>query len=278
MTVIADSVTADPVVIRTHQVMGTMASVHVHDRVELDVIDAAVAAMWGDLDRLEAVFSTFRADSEISRINRGELHPLDASSEVIEVIDACTWLEHVSGGAFRARRPVTNELDPAGFVKGWAAELAARALDRAGLRQWYLSVGGDIQTRGVAHDGSPWRIGIADPNGRDPRYVRAMVEVDGLAVATSGTSARGQHLWDGRNDDAAIDTAHDIADGIASFTVVGPHLTWADAFATAGFAMGVDGVEWVARFDGYRALAITKDSRLLQRVDEWRSPVDGVSA
>jgi thiamine biosynthesis lipoprotein len=253
-------------VVRTHAVMGTVASVHVHDMVDLDVVEAAITAMWDDLDRLEAMFSTFRPTSEISRINSGELHVLDASPEVLEVVDACTWLEHASDGAFRARRPGDEIVDPAGFVKGWAAELAAKCLDRAGLSQWYLSVGGDIQTRGTAHDGSPWRIAIADPNGDDPRVVRALVEVDGLAVATSGTAARGRHVWDGRTDQPA--------DSLASMTVVGPHLTWADAFATAAFVMGRDGVDWVANFDGYRALAITTDGELVRRNEQWGSPAD----
>ena len=251
-------------VIRTHAVMGTMASAHVHDRVEHAVIDAAVESTWAELDRLEAMFSTYRATSEISRINCGELHLLDASPEVIEVIDACTWLEHASNGAFRARRPGDAIVDPAGFVKGWAVELAAKCLDRAGLCHWYLAVGGDVQTRGTTDDGSPWRIGIADPNDGDPYAVRAMVEVDGLAVATSGTAARGRHLWDGRTDAPA--------DSLASMTVVGRHLTWADAFATAAFVMGPDGVDWVTNFAGYRALAITKQGDLLHRDDQWASP------
>ncbi len=253
-------------VIRTHPVMGTMASVHVHDSVELGVAEAAIAEMWVELDRLEAMFSTFRATSEISRINRGELHLLDASPEVVEVVDACTWLEHVSDGAFRARRPGDEILDPAGFVKGYAAELAAKCLDRAGLRQWYLSVGGDIQTRGTAHDGSPWRIAISDPNSDDPRAIRAMVEVDGLAVATSGTASRGRHLWDGRSGLPA--------DSLASMTVVGPHLTWADAFATTAFVLGRDGVDWVNHFDGYRALAITTQGEVVRRDEQWASPGD----
>ena len=253
-------------VIRTHPVMGTMASVHVHDSVELGAADEAIEEMWAELDRLEAMFSTFRATSEISRINRGELHLLDASPEVLEVVDACTWLEHVSDGAFRARRPGEAILDPAGFVKGYAAELAAKCLDRAGLHQWYLSVGGDIQTRGTAHDGSPWRIAISDPNDADPRAIRAMVEVEGLAVATSGTSARGRHLWDGRSGLPA--------DALASMTVVGPHLTWADAFATTAFVLGPDGVDWVTHFDGYRALAITTQGEVVRRDDQWASPGD----
>ena len=220
------------------------------------------------------MFSTFRVTSEISRINRGELHLLDASPEVLEVVDACTWLEHASDGAFRARRPGDEIVDPAGFVKGWAAELAAKCLDRAGLRHWYLSVGGDIQTRGTTGDGSPWRIAIADPNSDDPRAVRALVEVDGLAVATSGTAARGRHLWDGRTDRPA--------DALASMTVVGPHLTWADAFATAAFVMGRDGVDWVGQLrrlpragdhDGRRAGAPRRAVGSTRR-----SAVDRVSA
>ena len=169
-------------------------------------------------------------------------------------------------GAFRARRPGDEILDPAGFVKGWAAELAAKCLDRAGLQQWYLSVGGDIQTRGTAHDGSPWRIAIANPNGADPHAIRAIVEVDGLAVATSGTAARGRHLWDGRTDLPA--------DSLASMTVVGPHLTWADAFATTAFVLGRDGIDWVTNFDGYRALAITTQGELVRREEQWGSPGD----
>jgi thiamine biosynthesis lipoprotein len=241
--------------------MGTMASVHVHDAAEIAMVDAAIDATWSELDRLEDIFSTFRPTSDISRINSGELHVLDARPEVIEVLDACTWLEHVSDGAFRARRPGDTLVDPAGFVKGWATELAAKNLDRAGLGRWYLSVGGDVQTRGTAGDGSPWRVGIADPNSDDVRSIRAMVEVHGQAVATSGTAARGRHLWDGRTDHPA--------DSLASMTVVGPNLTWADAFATAAFVMGTDGVDWVTRFDGYRALAITHEGELIRRDREW---------
>jgi len=248
-------------VVRTHAVMGTMASVHVHDPIDPEAIDAAVDSMWSELDRLEQIFSTFLASSEISRINRGELHLLDASAEVIEVVDACTWLEHASDGAFRARRPGDAYIDPAGFVKGWATDSAAKCLDRAGLRNWYVSVGGDIQTRRTAGDGSPWRVAISDPNSDDQHAIRAMVEVDGEAVATSGTAARGRHLWDGR-------TGRPVGE-LASMTVVGPHLTWADAFATTAFVMGLDGIDWVARFDGYRALAITRDGEIVRRDEQW---------
>lgn len=256
--------TIEPTVVRTHPVMGTVASVHVHDIADPWVVEAAIEAMWAELDRLEDIFSTFRPHSEISRINSGDLHLLDAGAEVLEVLDACTWLEHASEGAFRARRPGEAMIDPAGFVKGWAAELAAKHLHLAGLQHWYLSVGGDIQTRGTARDGSQWRVAIADPNSSDPRSIRALVEVSGEAVATSGTAARGRHIWDGRTGDPAT--------ALASMTVVGPHLTWADAFATTAFVMGLDGIEWVSRFDGYRALAVTVVGEVVHDASAWATP------
>jgi thiamine biosynthesis lipoprotein len=46
---------------------------------------------------------------------------------------------------------------------------------------------------------------------------------------------------------------------VESLTVVGPRLAWVDAFATAAFVMGRDGVEWVATHDDYDAIAITED-------------------
>jgi thiamine biosynthesis lipoprotein ApbE len=57
-------------------------------------------------------------------------------------------------------------------------------------------------------------------------------------------------------------------------TVVGPHLTWADAFATTAFVMGLDGIDWVTNFDGYRALAITVEGELVCRDNQWGAPLE----
>lgn len=249
------------IVRRSHLVMGTVASIHVHDDVHPNISSAAIGAAFDELDRAETVFSPFRADSAVCRIRRDELHPLDAGAEVVEVLDACTWLDHASGGAFRSNDPRTGLLDPSGYVKGWAAERASYHLRAAGLRSWFLGVGGDVQVCGRRHDGQPWRVAIADPGcvGR----MRAAIDVCDAAVATSGTAARGPHLWDGRTGKAT--------DPVASMTVVGPHLSWADAFATAAFPMGEAGVRWVQRFVGYCALAVTHDGRLVAG-DGWVRP------
>jgi FAD:protein FMN transferase len=240
--------------------MGTVASVHVDDPRPPAEIDAAVAEVWVELERLEAMLSTFRPRSHVSRVDRGELHLLDAAPELLEVLDACTWLDHESGGAFRARRP-DGRLDPAGFVKGWAAERASGALAAHGLRHWYLSVGGDLQASGGRADGSPWRVAVAD--GRCPGAVLTVLPVHTGAVATSGTAERGQHLWDGRTADAT-------SGALLSVTVTGPQLRWVDAFATTAFALGPDaGPAWVAA-RGCTALALLADGTL--RVARPRPP------
>lgn len=231
----------------TAKVMGTFASLHVDDEADESTLESAWNESLALMVDIEQRFSTFKQNSEISRINRGELHLLDASPDVVEVMDACTWLEHESNGAFRARRP-DGTLDPAGFVKGWAAERAGRVLAEFGLTRWYLNVGGDIQTSGRQLSGEPWRVGVVDPTDRSS--IAAWFDVpDGWAVATSGTGARGAHVWDGRDDS--------YVRRLASFTVIGPHLMWADAFATAAFAMGDAAAAWLDRYPDYTGFPLT---------------------
>ncbi|HEY4332818.1 MAG TPA: FAD:protein FMN transferase, partial [Ilumatobacteraceae bacterium] len=211
-----------------------------------DAIDAALA----ELERIEAMFSTFRAQSAISRINRGELELLDAPADVIEVLDACTWLEHASHGAFNVRRG-NGSLDPAGFVKGWATQRASEVLVGRGIADFVFSVGGDLVVRGAPQPGGAWTIAIADPEASG--VAACSVDLAGGAIATSGSSERGRHIRTIIGDDQQF----------ASVSVLGPSLTWADAFATTVFAMGPRGLDWVRRFPSYTAIAINTDATIV---------------
>jgi len=235
--------------VRQAPVMGTVASIHVHDDVPLTALVSAVDSVYAELERLEQMFSTFRPTSEISRVNRGELAFGDCSPEVFEVLDACTWLEHETGGAFTAHPPHRpGFLDPAGFVKGWAAQRSGALLGEVGLEHWYVNVGGDIQAHGSPAADRAWRVAVSDPVRREA--VLAVIELPGGgAVATSGISERGRHLWSPVGLDAEL----------LAVTVTGPELAWADAYATAVFALGEAGLDWMARFPGYEAFAIWSD-------------------
>src|SRR4051812_49766114 len=95
--------------------------------------DAALAA-WGQamavLRAVDRVFSTYRADSAVSRFGRGEIDLDDCPDEVAEVIALRLVAERDSGGALALWRPgadATAVFDPSGLVKGWAVERAAAA-------------------------------------------------------------------------------------------------------------------------------------------------------
>ena len=175
--------------------------------IEIDVrdedVDVEPAFAW--LRRADELFSTYRADSEISRLGRGELLLSECAPEVDEVLTRCLALRRETGGYFDVR--AGGRLDPSGLVKGWAVAGAAERL--AGARRLFINAGGDIATRG-----GPWRIGIRHPVKRS--RLAAVLEVSDLAVATSGEYERGRHVLDPHTGRPP--------DGLLSVTIVGPDL------------------------------------------------------
>jgi thiamine biosynthesis lipoprotein len=233
---------------RVEHVMGIPVGIDVRD----DAIDpAALDRAFDWLRRVDAAFSTYRADSEVSRLNAGTLALADASPTVRAVLERCSVLRERTRGRFdvRARGP----LDPSAFVKGWAVEQAARLLADCGARNLCVHAGGDVRVRGERAPGQPWRVGVQHPHRRD--CVAAVLRAHDLAVATSGAYERGAHVVDPRTGEPP--------EGVLSVTVLGPDLGMADAYATAAFAMGADGPEWTLGLGDYEALTILSDGRVL---------------
>lgn len=211
----------------------------------------AVSAAFEVLRDIDRRFSLYREDSELGRLAAGTLAETDLSADVRWVLAACDDLARTSNGAFDARRHRRDGIvDPSGLVKGWAVEEAAQHLAASGAVNLFVAAGGDIVTRGEAAPGEPWHIGIRHPD--DATQVAAVLSMRDRAIATSGLYERGAHITDPRTGSTP--------GGLVSFTVIGPDLTWVDAYATAGFVMGLDGLAWVDAHPGYGALAIT-DSR-----------------
>ena len=241
--------------------MGTTVSVAI--RAPL-VLDDVIDRFFDQLRAVDERFSPYREDSEVSRLARGELAEADASLDLRHVLSACDHLALVTDGAFDARRHRPDgRPDPSGYVKGWAIDEAAWLLDSAGARNYWINAGGDIVARGEAAPGQPWRVGIQHPD--RPDRVAAVLAVSGRAVATSGSYERGDHIRDPRR-------GGDAATGLRSVTVVGPALAFTDAYATALFVMGLDGLRWLASHPDYEALAITDDDRVVwtQGMERYR--------
>jgi FAD:protein FMN transferase len=234
---------------RVEQIMGMPIVLDLRD----DVDPSVPERVFDWFRQVDATFSTYRSDSEISRLNRGEVALGDAHDDVREVLARCEELRVATRGYFDVRAASPDVVDPSGLVKGWAVDRAAAILDDAGVQNYAVNAGGDMRLSGRAVPEPDWRIGIEHPLEHDK--IAAVLAVGRGAVATSATYARGDHVLDPHT--------RRPPSGVLSVTITGPELATADAYATAAFAMGEAGPGWTARLDGYEALTILADRRVL---------------
>jgi thiamine biosynthesis lipoprotein len=232
-------------------VMGTVVSFDVRTE---PIGDAAAAAALrtacATLHRADAVFSTWKPESPVSRLRRGEIGIADAPPEVAEVLAACAGARALSGGWFDPWA-MPGGVDPTGLVKGWAAQRAIADLQAAGIRAAMVNAGGDVVTCGRPIADRPWQIAIRDPQA--PERILGVLPTDG-AVATSGTYERGYHVLDPRSGAPAR--------RVCAATVTGTDLALADALATALLAEGEPGLARLARVEGYSACVVRRDGTL----------------
>ena len=232
-------------------VMGTVVVIDVY--ATTGRADAALAGQLADavaiLHRADEMFSTWRPDSPVSRLRRGEITPAQVPAEVADVLARCAVARDVSGGWFDPWA-MPGGFDPTGYVKGWAAQQALAAFTAPGLCGVLVNAAGDIASTGGPAPGRPFRVGITDPLA--PRQLAGVVELTG-AIATSGTYERGSHLVDPHTGQPTARAA--------SASVTGPDLGLADALATALAVAGQPGLDLVAPLAGYEALIIAADGR-----------------
>ena len=244
---ISQATTPLPGLHTVEQIMGTAIGLDVRDA---SVPGAALERAFDYLREVDRQFSTYKPDSEVSRLIRGELDEADFSPELVDVLELCEQVRRDSDGYFDIRAHRTDgRPDPTGLVKGWSLENAGRILEAAGARDYCINGGGDIVARGEAAPGQAWRVGVRHPLIPD-RLATVLAVRDG-AVATSGSYERGDHIRDPFTGRAP--------GRLLSITVVGPSLTFADAYATAAFAMGPTGIGWLASLPGYEGCSITAD-------------------
>ncbi|MET7835288.1 FAD:protein FMN transferase [Micromonospora sediminicola] len=232
--------------------MGTAISLDLADDLPAAVLHELAEDTFDWLREVDARFSTYRDDSEVCRLDRGELALADASDHLRAVLECCADLWTATDGFFDAY--ATGRLDPSGYVKGWAAQVASDRLLAAGAPNHCVNAGGDVRVRGHTATGEPWRIGVRHP--WDPAATCLVLTGTDLAVATSGVYERGHHVVDPRRGTPAV--------GLRSVTVVGPDLGLADAYATAAVAMGEPGIAWLDRLPTpWQHAVVTDTARLL---------------
>jgi FAD:protein FMN transferase len=236
---------------RAEQHMGMPFGIDIRDA-EAHTDPASVERLldlcFADLRAADETFSLWRPDTPMARLSAGQARLADMPSEVLEVLRLCAQWGGRTEGRFTARDP-DGSVDPSGLVKSWAAQQVGRRLLTAGMRHWCVNAAGDVLVHGQARPGEGWAIGIQHP--LRPELLVDTVTLTAAAVATSGTAARGRHVWDPMTGRPAV--------GIASVTVIARDLVRADVLATAAVAHGPGAAAWLEAIPGIEALVVSDD-------------------
>ncbi len=257
------------------------------------------------LDAVDRRMSTFRADSELSRLNRHGEASFALSPELCAVLGHAERVSRATTGAFDVtagplvnawgfgpartpRIPSRDELqalrgqvgfaalgldaragtvrkghramfvDLSGIAKGHGVDRAGEALERLGIADYVVELGGELRARGRNAQGAPWRVAIEEPQGGPP-VPRSVVPLEDLAMATSG-DYRIYFERGGRRYCHEIDpvSAEPVRHALTSVTVVAKDCASADAMATALMVLGPERGHALAERTGLAASFIAR--------------------
>jgi thiamine biosynthesis lipoprotein len=218
--------------------------------IEIEIVGQKVEDVLNDafayLTSVDERFSTYKKESEISRINRGEVGEGEMSDEMKEVFVLAEKTKKETNGYFDIRRP-DGTIDPSGIVKGWAIYHTATRIKKAGYTNFFVNAGGDIALSGKNERGNEWSVGIKNPF--NLKEVVKVIYPHGKGVATSGSYLRGAHIYN------PLAPKEELSE-IKSITIIGPDVLEADRFATAAFAMGKKGISFIESVPGLEGYMI----------------------
>jgi len=193
-------------------------------------IQASIDRVRDFLYFVDEIFSTYKEQSEVSRLRRGEITITDCCADLQEVWQLCLDAKSYSDGFFDPWC-VEGGFDPSGYVKGWASDRAISMMKSDGVEHIQINSAGDLSLAGGVEPGNPWSIGIRHPE--EAHTIVKVFDITDGAIATSGTYERGSHIKDPHTGLIAI--------GARSATVYGPDGGTADALATALIVAGKEG-------------------------------------
>jgi thiamine biosynthesis lipoprotein len=217
--------------------------------VDSNVSKQSFALVFDYFKSVDERFSTYKDNSEITKINQGKLKQEEYSKDMQEIFYLAEKTKQETNNFFDIKKP-DSSLDPSGIVKGWAIYKAALILKKEGYKNFCIEAGGDIEISGTNAENKPWAIGIRNPF-KNEEIVK-ILEIKDKGIATSGSYIRGNHIYNPKN-------VKEKLEDIASLTIIGPNIYEADRFATACFAMGKDGIFFIENLKGFEGYSIDKN-------------------
>lgn len=185
----------------------------------------------------------------------GQRHSPPSLEQIEWARTRCGW-KFLERDGQRLRKSADIYLDLSSIAKGFGVDQVARLLEREGITNYLVEVGGELRGFGTKPDGSPWWIDIERPSSEKSETI---VALHGLSVATSG-DYRKYFEAEGLRYSHTIDprTGYPVRHNVASVTVLHKECMIADAISTALTVLGVDeGMDYAIRQD-FAALFIER--------------------
>ncbi|WP_300765910.1 FAD:protein FMN transferase [uncultured Bifidobacterium sp.] len=248
---------------RTLNVMNLPFTILLDGPGDARVMESAIGGIGDVLVDVDRRFSPFRSDSLVCRYRAGDRSML-TDDDFTDVHSRSLLARMETDGLFDPF--FRGGYDPTGLVKGWAVE---RAFDlvlnpliaQGSIAAAAINAGGDMAVAPRA-DGDLWHIGVVDSH--DGRRFVAAFDLPSGAVATSGTSERGEHV---------VRRFHDVVQA----TVIADSLVDADVWATALLAASLRDIDRLVGEHGLTAVLVLGPERILAYSNGQRTePVEHV--
>lgn len=161
--------------------------------------------------------------------------------------------------AHKLLRSAAVDLDFSAVAKGYGVDQIALLLERHGITNYLVEIGGELRLRGRNAKGKSWTIAVERPQASLTQQVYKAISLTDIAMATSG-DYRNYFEQNGQRYSHTIDprTGRPITHNLASVTVLHASAAMADALATAFSVMGVEPARLLANSQGIAALFIIK--------------------
>lgn len=291
------------VVTRAQMQMGTLVKITAVAQSESDA-QAAAAAGFAEIRRLEELLSTWIPTSELSRINAAAgVMPVPVSPDTLTVIQRAMQAADMTGGGFNIaigpavdawrvteaqRIPTASELevlrplvdlravhvdardrtiylekagmkiDVGGIGKGYAADQAVTAMQKAGAVAGVVALSGDIKAFGRLPGGKMFPVGIQHP--RQDGAVLAWIDLQDEAISTAGDYERFFERDGVRYHHILDPLTLQPARACQSVTVIAKEGVWADGLDTGIFVMGVEsGMRLVEALPDVEAVIVDRE-------------------
>jgi thiamine biosynthesis lipoprotein len=157
-----------------------------------------------------------------------------------------------------------SAIDLGAIGKGAGCDVAVEAYRESGADHAIVAVGGSVGVYGTKADGSPWRIGIRNPNSDDASSTMGTISISEGFVSTSGTYER-MFEQDGVTYHHILDpkTGYPADSGLVSVTVYCQNGALSDGLSTACLVLGVEDALPLLSHYGAGAVFITTENEVI---------------